>query len=163
MSRTSVTVLSLICVAFFSSPVLSDAGVSPPALVTPGKTPEKAKEEGLAGPYDYTAKGRRDPFAPLIRQAEQEKKRVLAPIERYTIGEVTLAAVLWSGKGYYAVVALPDGKSYTLREGMRLGPNGGKVLRISQDSVVIRERIRDYRGTVSPKDTTLKLRREEEG
>ncbi|MFO0751765.1 MAG: pilus assembly protein PilP [Thermodesulfovibrionales bacterium] len=175
MSRTFITALALVCAVSLASPVLSGPGTPQPATPLPGKTPEKspgktqetapekAKEEISAGPYDYSAKDRRDPFVPLIRKAEQEKKRVLAPMERYASEEVKLVAVLWSGKGYYALITLPDGKSYTLREGTKLGPNGGKVLRISRDSVVIREQIKDYRGAVSPRDITLKLRREEEG
>ncbi|MBZ0157246.1 MAG: pilus assembly protein PilP [Alphaproteobacteria bacterium] len=167
MKRGVIIALSLACVVFLFSPVLSGPGSSPPAPAAPGAmakaNPEEGKTQGLTGPYDYNAKGRRDPFTPLIKKTEQENKRILTPIERYTTDEVKLVAVLWTGKGYYAVVTLPDGKSYTLREGTKLGPHGGKVLRISRDSMVIREQIKDYRGTVSPKDTTLKLRREEEG
>jgi Tfp pilus assembly protein PilP len=53
---------------------------------------------------------------------------------------------------------LPDKKSYTIKEGMVLGLYGGKVEKITKDTVVIREFIKDYRGNLKPKDTILKLR-----
>jgi Tfp pilus assembly protein PilP len=112
--------------------------------------------------YEYTAQGRRDPFMPLVVKADLDKKG-LTPIESYEVVEFKLIAVLWNKAGYYAVITLPDGKSYTIREGMKLGLHRGKVFKITRDAVVIREHVRDYSGVVNPRDTILKLRREEEG
>lgn len=111
--------------------------------------------------YEYNAKGRRDPFVPLIVKAEPEKKKGLKPIENYAVTEFKLVAILWNSAGYYAVITLPDGKSYTVREGMTLGLYGGKVYKMKADSVIIREQIKDYRGVPASKDTILKLRKEE--
>jgi Tfp pilus assembly protein PilP len=57
---------------------------------------------------------------------------------------------------------LPDKKSYTITEGMTLGLQGGKVVKITKDSVVIREYIRDYRGEMKPRESILKLHKGEE-
>lgn len=113
--------------------------------------------------YRYTAGSRRDPFIPLIVRADTKQKKGLVPIESYEVSEFKLIAILWDKTKYYAVITLPDGKSYTIRKGMKLGLHGGKVYKITKDSVIIRENVRDYRGVLSPKDTILKLRREEEG
>jgi Tfp pilus assembly protein PilP len=114
----------------------------------------------MAG-YEYSALGRRDPFMPLIVKQEAKPKKSQIPVENFEVADFRLIAILWKKDGYYAVISLPDGKSYTIREGMRLGLHGGKVYKISKDSVIIRENIRDYKGVVSPKDTVLKLRKEE--
>jgi len=98
---------------------------------------------------------------PLIVKAETKPKGLI-PIESYEVSEFKLIAILWDKTKYYAVITLPDGKSYTIKEGVKLGLHGGKVYKIIKDSVIIREQIRDYRGVLSPKDTVLKLRREEE-
>jgi hypothetical protein len=45
---------------------------------------------------------------------------------------------------------------------MTLGLFGGKVIKIDPVGVVIREQVKNYRGEVEPKDTILKLRKEEE-
>jgi Tfp pilus assembly protein PilP len=57
---------------------------------------------------------------------------------------------------------LPDKKTYTVTVGMTLGIQGGKVQKITKDSVVIREFIRDYRGDIKPRDSILKLHKGEE-
>jgi Tfp pilus assembly protein PilP len=111
--------------------------------------------------YDYSAGNRRDPFMPLIVK-EEEKKPVkgLRPIERYAASEFKLIGVLWENTKYYAAITLPDGKSYTITEGMKLGLHAGKVHKITKDSVIIREHVKDHKGRLSPRDTILKLRME---
>ncbi|MEW5744810.1 MAG: pilus assembly protein PilP [Nitrospirota bacterium] len=136
---------------------------SAPAAALGKPVPDKEPEKETAAAYEYTALGRRDPFTPLVVKADTDKKKGVPPIENYEVSEFKLIAVLWGRDGYYAVITLPDGKSYTIREGMRLGLHKGKVFRILRDTVVIREQVRDYSGVVSAKDTVLKLRREEEG
>ncbi|MBA4348817.1 MAG: hypothetical protein C0415_02370 [Thermodesulfovibrio sp.] len=113
--------------------------------------------------YEYSARGRKDPFSSLVMKAETEKKKGLIPLENYEVSEFKLIAILWDKTGHYAVITLPDGKSYTIRESVKLGLHGGKVYKITKDSVIIREDIRDYRGVLRPKDTQLKLRKGGEG
>ncbi|BCB95500.1 hypothetical protein JZK55_04220 [Dissulfurispira thermophila] len=131
---------------------------------TPKKedTSKKASDMKTVTVVEYTAMKRRDPFIPLIVKAEAKPKSLI-PIESYDVSEFKLIAILWDKTKYYAVITLPDGKSYTIREGIKLGLHGGKVYKITKDSVIIREHLRDYKGVLSPKDTILKLRREEEG
>src|SRR3989304_3707679 len=77
--------------------------------------------------------------------------------------EINLLAIAWDKQKYYALIMFPDRKSYTITEGTKLGVHGGKVEKITQDTVLIREYIKDYRGVVQPKDSILKLRKEEGG
>lgn len=136
------------------------------------KSEEKPAEKAAAGTiqplknvsYSYDPKNRRDPFYPLIVKADAEKKPGLTPLENYEITDFKLIAILKEKvRGYYAVVTLPNNRSYNLKEGTKIGMRSGKVLKIDRDSVVIREYHRDLKGVLSPKDTILKLRREEEG
>ncbi len=113
--------------------------------------------------YEYSTKGRRDPFATLIIKPETGRKKGSAPIENYDVSEFKVTGILWSRSEFYAMVLAPDGKSYILSEGKKIGLHGGKVYKIAKDSVTVREFLKDYRGIVKPKDTVLKLRREEEG
>lgn len=149
-----------------TSPVLLSA-----ALPQKRISPEAAKKEDVSKNVleqktggtgvEYTAGKRRDPFMPLIIKAEAKPKGLI-PIESYEVSEFKLIAILWDKTKHYAVITLPDGKSYTIREGVKLGLHGGKVYKITKDSVIIREQVRDYKGALGPKDTILKLRREEE-
>ncbi len=113
--------------------------------------------------YEYNSKGRRDPFATLIIKTEAGKKKGATPIESYEVAEFKLTAILWDASGFYALVSTPDGKNFTLKEGTIIGLHGGKIYKITRDSVIIREVLKDYRGIAMPKDTVLKLHREEEG
>lgn len=108
----------------------------------------------------YTAGSRRDPFLSLLAKMQQkraERKRHREPLERYDLAVFRLIGIIYDGSSYYAAVVLPDGKSYTLREGMAAGLYDGKVALIERGSVIVREMIYDYKGTPTPKDFIIKL------
>ncbi|MFA5354301.1 MAG: pilus assembly protein PilP [Thermodesulfovibrionales bacterium] len=135
------------------------------AVALPSHGGEPAKEQTAQDKtgYEYNSMGKRDPFIPLIVKQEKLKpKKGSPPLESYDVSELKLIAVLWGGKRSFAVVMLPDGKSYTIKDGDRIGLSNGKVYKITKDSVIIREMAKDYRGTVRERDLFLKLHREEE-
>jgi type IV pilus assembly protein PilP len=114
--------------------------------------------------YKYDAKGRRDPFVSLVVITKQKsaKKKGASPFESYDLNEIKLLAIAWDKNKYFALIQLPDKKTYTITEKMSLGLQGGKVEKITNDSVVIREQVKDYRGDMKQKDTILKLHKGEE-
>jgi type IV pilus assembly protein PilP len=113
--------------------------------------------------YIYDPQGRRDPFTSLVpsSQTKTERKTGANAIENYDVEEIKLIAIAWDSREYYALVTLPDNKSYTVRKGTTLGLNNGKVIEVRKDSVLIREQVKNYRGQVKTKDTILRLRKEE--
>lgn len=114
--------------------------------------------------YRYSSASRRDPFMPLIiLRQDTERKKGESPVEDYDISDFKLIAILWNKTGYFALITLPDGKSYTLKTGTRIGLNSGRVYKITKDSVIIKEPARDYKGAIVEKERIIKLRREEEG
>jgi Tfp pilus assembly protein PilP len=137
--------------------------------VAPAEAKPEAKETVEASAvipeeYKYDARGRRDPFLSLVAPAKQKqiKRKGASPFESYDIAEIKLLAIAWDKKKYFALIRLPDKKTYTITEGMSLGLEGGKVEKIAKDSVVIREYVKDYRGDIKPRDTILKLHKGEE-
>jgi Tfp pilus assembly protein PilP len=131
------------------------------------KTEEKSATETAKSPQEevaYDARGSRDPFLPLIQVSKEKpkKKAGASPIESYGIDELSLLAIAWDKDKYYALVMLPDRKTYTITEGMALGLQGGKVEKITNNTVLIREYIKDYRGEIKPRDSILKLHKGEE-
>jgi type IV pilus assembly protein PilP len=128
------------------------------------KAPEEKKSE--AEVYTYEPKGRRDPFLSIIEASKREreaekKKKGLKPSEAYDVGDIKVIAIARDRDRHYAMIQLPDKKYFTIREGMTLGLHGGKVVGISATSVTVREMIKDYKGEMQPRDTILKLRKEE--
>jgi Tfp pilus assembly protein PilP len=114
--------------------------------------------------YKYDAKGRKDPFlSPVaVTKEKQIKKKGASPFESYDIAEIKLLAIASDKNKHFALIRLPDKKTYTITEGMFLGLEGGKVEKITKGSLVIRENIKDYRGDIKPRDTILKLHKGEE-
>lgn len=142
--------------------------------VQPGGSPQKAEpalqkpEEKKVGAeaYSYSPQGRRDPFLSIIEASKKEKesekkKKSLKPSEMYDVAEIKVIAIARDKNRSYAMVQLPDKKYFTVKEGMTLGLYNGKVIRIDTGSVMVREYLKDYKGEIQPKDTILKLRKEE--
>jgi Tfp pilus assembly protein PilP len=115
--------------------------------------------------YVYDVHGRRDPFLSLIELTKKKpsKKKGASPFESYDIEEISLLAIAWNSNKYYALILLPDKKTYTITQGMTIGLQGGRVEKITKDAVVIRELIKDYRGEIKARDSILKLHKGEEG
>ncbi len=113
--------------------------------------------------YLYDSKGRRDPFLPLVAVTKQKpaRKKGATSIESYDIDEISLLAIARDKNKYYALIMMPDRKSFTITEGMLLGLQGGKVKKITENTVIITEFIKDYKGNIKPKDTVLELHKGE--
>jgi type IV pilus assembly protein PilP len=137
----------------------------PPQKVEPA--PQKSEEKKVeTEAYSYSPQGRRDPFLSIIEASKKEresekKKKSLKPSEMYDIAEIKVIAIARDKNRSYAMVQLPDKKYFTVKEGMTLGLYNGKVIRIDARSVVVREYLKDYKGETQPKDTILRLRKEE--
>jgi type IV pilus assembly protein PilP len=59
------------------------------------------------------------------------------------------------------MIKAPDGKGYFVTVGMYMGQNGGRVVAIEEDHLVLEEQHRDQEGKVIGKTLTLPLRRKE--
>ena len=133
-----------------------------PAPDVQAPLPEEPKVEKEV--YSYEAKGRRDPFLSLIvdiKEKPQHKKKA-NPVENFDVDEIKLIAIIWDKNNSYAMITLPDGKSYTAKKGMTLGLYGGRVEEITRKTVRITEQVKNYKGQTVTKDTILKLREEGE-
>lgn len=138
--------------------------VQPPTIIQEVKETDKTKKDEQEI-YTYDPRGRRDPFLSLVMMLKQkpERRKGTTPFESYSVDEINLLAIAWDNQKYYALIMLPDKKSYTITEGMKLGLYGGKVQKITKDMVIIREYVKDYRGEIKSRDSILKLRKEGEG
>jgi len=148
-----------------AAPKKPEAAKAAPAAPTPQAAVQTAEIKVEKEVYTYEPRDRRDPFTSLIEVKQAGPRKVLkgaAPIESFDVDEIKLIAIAWDRQQSYAMVTLPDNKSFTIRKGMTLGLYGGKVSEITRDSVIITEQVKDYRGQLKTKDTILKLRKEEE-
>ncbi|HKN86041.1 MAG TPA: pilus assembly protein PilP [Nitrospiraceae bacterium] len=125
---------------------------SPPSFPTPeGQAPAEnalgAPQPPLPGEYSYNPSGRRDPFAVVLKDAKTgEDNQSLPPLQQLSLTELNLIGIVWGGFGYSAMMQAPDGKGYTVRQGTRVGPNGGAVSSITENALVVQERFTDVYG-----------------
>jgi len=107
----------------------SDDGVSQEKLVSIG-----------TDDFTYNPAGRRDPFVSLVKKLENtvaKPKVNLGPLGKYELGQLRLMAMLVVEGTPRAMVKAPDGKSYTIKLGDLVGPNGGVVTRIETKKIEI--------------------------
>jgi len=115
--------------------------------------------------FEYNPQNKPNPFKPFLRQAptsegeESENRKALSPLERITPSQLQLEGILSRGgaNASAALVKLPDGKGYILRQGTRIGTEGARVQRIEESKVVILEYYIDVMGEKKSKQTILKL------
>jgi len=128
--------------------------------------------------FVYSPVGKRDPFTPLIQQVNKEVKKprkISGPLEKFELSQFRLLAMLIVQGTPRAMVKAPDGKSYTIKPGDLIGPNGGVVKRIetktfaideetgqkiekSPDRVVVQEPVLDnFTGKMLQKDSYIEM------
>ena len=111
--------------------------VASPALEA-AQPPEELK-------YVYAAQGRRDPFVPITG------KRVASfsdnPLESFDLLQFQLKGLIVGMGEPKAVVVAPDGKSYILKKGLRVGKSKGVIRDINRDRILVEERYQDLSGT----------------
>jgi type IV pilus assembly protein PilP len=118
--------------------------------------------DGVVG-GGYDPSGRRDPFAPIVQELQPGKTdTTLPPLQRVTLTELNLIAIVWGAYGYTAMVQTPEGHGYTVRRGTRIGQNNGVVSAITERGVIIQERFTDVYGKKQEREH-IKLLHPKEG
>ncbi|MDQ7032058.1 MAG: pilus assembly protein PilP [Desulfonauticus sp.] len=113
--------------------------------------------------YHYDPKGKVDPFVPFVdrvnRAFNRSQKRHLTPLERIDVTQLRLEGILWSSDPHLtrAVVELPDGKCFILKQGTVVGQNDGRVIKITPDKVIVKEKVMDIFGNLKNREVILKL------
>jgi Tfp pilus assembly protein PilP len=130
---------------------------------------DESKPEGFAATgadFSYDPKGKRDPFRSF--EWEQMKRELLnqedgGPLEQFDLAQLSLVGVIWDVGTARALIQDPSGMSYVVGEGARVGKNEGRVTRIDDNTVVVRERYTDFAGKVSTKSVEMHMRSSDGG
>ncbi len=87
----------------------------------------------------------RDPFQPYFapQQAAQQitpnPNRILEPLEHYELSQLSFRGVMQKGEHLTYLVLTPDNQLVRVNLGNRLGTNHGQVIRLTKNSLVLRE------------------------
>lgn len=146
-------------------PAPADGGAAAAAGTAALKEEEGAPDteaEEEQPPYIYQARGLRDPFSlpPQVNKAPGGGKG--APeLQQHATTDFKVVGIVWGENGWFAMVSTQDGKGYSVRQGTRIGLNGGRVRRITKDAVIVEEYYTDVFGERKRSETVLALRPEE--
>jgi len=153
-----------------------EKGLNPPGAVTE----EAAKREQIVAvdgnanvremSVGYDPKGRVDPFIPLLQEKEvltpdidDKPKRMLTPLEKLSLSQIKLVAVILMENRQLAMVEDATGKGYEVMIGTYMGKNSGQVSKINQSSLVVTEYVKDYKGIRQTQFQEIKLHKKESG
>lgn len=153
----------------------ASGGVKPS---TKEKTQEaKEKNDDLLGDAEkiYDAKNRIDPFEPLFKNRKPEvsvqkdkptktkkkvKRRRLTPLEKISLDQLNLVAVVRTTKISRALVEDASGKGYVISKGTYIGLHSGRVIKIDKDSITIEENKENLLGEYTTQIRELKLQKQ---
>jgi len=118
----------------------------------------------LAPDFAYRPDGRRDPFRSMLFQLQAAKdKRARAPLEQFELGQIALMGVIWEAEEPRALVTDPEGRSFVIRAGSRIGKNDGRVVHIGDNLIRVKETYVNFGGKETRKDVELRIRRSQGG
>lgn len=101
--------------------------------------------------YVYNPVGRRDPFENPLRaivEIAPETGVPLTPLQKFDLGQLRLIGVIIGKGNPRGMVIAPDGKSFILSIGTKVGKNDGSVVDITTDAILIKEKYYDFTGEI---------------
>ena len=119
----------------------------------PGSEADKSLEERASAiqpvsevrpPYDPA--GKRDPFKPFIRLVDIPSAGpapvVVPPIQRCSLDQFRISGIVWMSGKPQAMVVDPEGNTYFLGDGDRIGNKEGEILEVRNNGLLVEETIR---------------------
>jgi type IV pilus assembly protein PilP len=179
-SGAPVLTLGLILCLLISLPACG-GNSKPPKKAASEKTAKKAEKKAVpkevakanmsepeVTAYHYDPMGKKDPFLPLIKESGKLTVKMLGqgpltPLQKYSLNELRLVAVLLAGEQSKAMVEDAKGDGYILSKGTLIGNNYGEVVDIKKNEVLIAEKeVDSLSGEIVHKNVSLILHKPEE-
>jgi len=118
----------------------------------------------IASGLHYDPAGKRDPFRSFLWDpVDGIDQPVLGPLEQYDVSQLALVAVIWMTGNARALIQDPSGQSFIIAEGTSIGKNSGRVIRIDDNLVVVKETYVDFLGEETKRDIEMRIRTSEGG
>ncbi len=130
------------------------------AQTTPSDPAEASGQQSL---YRYDGQGRRDPFRSLLSRGAERRVPESRPtgLPGLLIEETTVKGIVRAGAEPVAMIAGPDGRTYTGRVGDRLVD--GSIKAITTGTVVFMQEVDDPLSMVKEREVKRFLRAPEDG
>ena len=97
----------------------------------------------------------------VFRQIELISSKVggggTSPLESFELAQLGLVGVIWNIAKPVALIRTPEGKEYPITINQPMGKNGGRVISILSDQVLVEEKFYDFRGELQQTKHRIKL------
>ena len=114
--------------------------------------------------FTYDPTGLRDPFRSFEWEREKlAEAEVRGPLEEFDVSQLSVVGVVWNVGNARALIQDPSGQGFIVSEGARVGKNNGRIIKIDDSMVVVKETYVDLMGQEATKDIELRIRRSEGG
>ena len=123
---------------------------------------QKALIDSLSQPeesvnYVYDATGKRDPFMPFNLLPKIDPNSTLTPLERYAIGQLKYTAYLTGLDQPKAMIEDESGQGYPVSKGTKVGNEGGEIIDIQPDKILIIQTSTDFTGEAKTQTIEMKM------
>ena len=114
--------------------------------------------------FTYDPTGLRDPFRSFEWEREKlAEAEMRGPLEEFDVSQLSVVGVVWNVGNARALIQDPSGQGFIVSEGARVGKNDGRIIKIDDSVVVVKETYVDLMGQEATKDIELRIRRSEGG
>ena len=114
--------------------------------------------------FTYDPTGLRDPFRSFEWERDKlAESEVRGPLEEFDVSQLSVVGVVWNVGNARALIQDPSGQGFIVGEGARVGKNEGRIIKIDDSVVVVKETYVDMMGQEATKDIELRIRRSEGG
>jgi type IV pilus assembly protein PilP len=158
--RTLRCVCALALALAFSVACSGDDDAAGAAAKALPKVARKAAPEQAAPvpEYHYDPTDKVDPFRSYARrQVNFGTEGNASPLERFDLTQLAVMGIVWGLNEPRALVRDPTGKGYIVRAGTPIGKNKGRILRIEDNKVVVKETYLDHLDRATTKEVDLEL------
>ena len=115
------------------------------------------------GAFYYDPVGKRDPFRSFIQDHKSLEDGIESPLEKFDLGQLEVAGVVWRGNRRRALILDPSGQAYVVAEGDTIGKNAGTILAIQDSTMLVREKYVDFHGDQTEKEIEMRIRQSQGG
>lgn len=118
----------------------------------------------------WRPRAERDPFKSFVQirtttsgAPAHKARKILTPLQRYSLDQLTVVGIVRGGSTRKALLEDDVGKGYVVTEGEAVGNQGGKLVAIQKDRIIIEESYRDVMGAEKVRQITKRLYSAEQG
>jgi type IV pilus assembly protein PilP len=138
--------------------------IAPGAPAAAGSAAEPSFAPVTDQNFTYDPTGLRDPFRSFEWERDKlAETEVRGPLEEFDVSQLSVVGVVWNVGNARALIQDPSGQGFIVSEGARVGKNEGRIIKIDDSVVIVKETYVDLMGQESTKDIELRIRRSEGG